>query len=57
MSGPSQIPWLEWDADAFARAASEQKPVLLSIGPAWCRWTAEMACVSYRDPRVLQLVS
>jgi len=57
MSDSSPIPWLEWGADAFSRAASEQKPVLLAIGPAWCRWTAEMACVSYRDPRVLQLVS
>ena len=51
------IPWLEWGADAFARAAAEQKPVLLAIGAAWCRWTEEMDRVSYRDPAVVRLVT
>ena len=51
------IQWLEWGADAFARAAAEQKPVLLAIGAAWCRWTAEMHRVSYRDPAVVRLVT
>jgi len=57
MSSPESIPWCEWGAEAFARASREQKPVLLSIGAAWCQWTAEMARVSYRDIRVLQLVA
>ena len=57
MSHPGPIQWFEWGTDAFVSAANEQKPVLLSIGAAWCRWTAEMARVSYRDPRVLQLVT
>ena len=52
-----EIPWLEWGADAFARAAAEQKPVLLAIGAAWCRGTEEMDRVSYRDPAVVQLVT
>ena len=51
------IPWLDWGADAFARAAAEQKPVLLAIGAAWCRWTEAMERVSYRDPRVVRLVT
>ena len=33
---PGSIDWLEWSAEAFARAARERKPVLLSIGASWC---------------------
>ena len=51
------IGWLEWGANTFARAAAEQKPVLLAIGAAWCRWTEEMDRVSYRDPGVVRLVT
>ena len=51
------IAWLDWGADAFVRSAAEQKPVLLFIGAAWCRWTAEMDRFSFRDPRVVRLVA
>lgn len=51
------IAWLDWGADAFARSAAEQKPILLFIGAAWCRWTAEMDRFSFRDPRVVRLVA
>ena len=54
---PHPIAWLEWGADAFVRAVAEQKPVLLAIGAAWCRWTEEMDRVSYRDPGVVRLVT
>ena len=57
MSKPDPIRWLEWGADALTRAAAEEKPILLSIGAPWCRWTAEMDRVSYRDPRVVRLVA
>ena len=52
-----RIGWIEWSADTFARAAAEQKPVLLAIGVAWCRGTEEMDRVSYRDPEVVRLVT
>jgi hypothetical protein len=51
------IPWLEWGADAFAQAAADERPVLLAIGAAWCRWTEEMDRVSYRDPTVVRLIT
>ncbi len=57
MPAAESIAWLDWGADAFARATAEQRPVLLFIGTAWCRWTAEMARFSYRDPRVVRLVA
>ena len=56
MPAAESIAWLDWGADAFARATAEQRPVLLFIGTAWCRWTAEMERFSYRDPRVVGLV-
>ena len=57
MPSTDSIAWLDWGADAFARAAAEQKPILLFIGTAWCRWTAEMDRFSYRDARVVRLVA
>ncbi|SUZ98200.1 uncharacterized protein METZ01_LOCUS51054, partial [marine metagenome] len=50
------IDWHEWGASTFARAAQDSKPVLLALGPAWCRWTAEMDQVVYCDPEVVRLV-
>ena len=50
------IDWLEWDAGAFARAAHERKPVLLSITAAWCLACHEMDRTTYADPRVDALV-
>ena len=57
MPAAESIAWLAWGADTFARAAAEQKPILLFIGTAWCRWTAEMDRFSYRDARVVRLVA
>jgi len=50
------IDWLPWGADAFARAAREGKPVLLSITAAWCRACHEMDSTTYADPAVAALV-
>ena len=52
-----EIKWREWTASTFALAAAEQKPVLLALGPAWCRGTDEMHRFSYTDPDVVQVVS
>jgi uncharacterized protein YyaL (SSP411 family) len=50
------ITWLPWSADAFARAAREGKPVLLSITAAWCQACHEMDRTTYADPGVAALV-
>jgi uncharacterized protein YyaL (SSP411 family) len=50
------ITWLPWSADAFARAAREGKPVLLSITAAWCQACHEMDHTTYADPEVAAMV-
>lgn len=51
------IAWRSWSRDAFAQAASGGKPVLLSLGASWCRWSAEMRRTTYADPVVCDLVA
>jgi uncharacterized protein YyaL (SSP411 family) len=51
------IRWVDWETDAFARAARERKPVLLSITAAWCGACHEMDRTTYADPRVDAIVS
>src|SRR5215510_8403867 len=50
------IEWLPWGTDAFARAAREGKPVLLSITAAWCRACHEMDRTTYADPAVAAII-
>jgi uncharacterized protein YyaL (SSP411 family) len=53
----SAIAWLSWSNDAFARARTEQKPVLLSISAAWCQWCREMDRTSYADPAITAVIN
>jgi uncharacterized protein len=53
----SGVDWQPWSSDAFARARDEQKPVLLSISTAWCRWCHEMDRTSYADPDIAALIN
>jgi len=48
--------WLPWTPDAFARAARERKPVLLSITASWCQACHEMDRTTYADARVEALI-
>jgi uncharacterized protein YyaL (SSP411 family) len=49
--------WLSWHPDAFARAARERKPILLSISASWCRACHEMDRTTYMDPVVIDLAA
>lgn len=51
------IAWEDWTPAAFARAAAEGRPVLLSISANWCHGCAVMDNVAYADPRVADLVA
>jgi uncharacterized protein YyaL (SSP411 family) len=50
------IQWQPWNAEAFARARAERKPVLLSLSATWCACCREMDRTSYADPRVIAMV-
>ena len=47
-------PWSDW---AFARARTEDKPILLDIGAVWCHWCHVMDGESYEDPAVAELLN
>jgi uncharacterized protein YyaL (SSP411 family) len=51
------VEWHQWGADAFARAAAEDKPVLLDIGAVWCHWCHVMYRESYEDPALAQVIN
>ncbi|MXY23092.1 MAG: thioredoxin domain-containing protein [Acidobacteria bacterium] len=57
--GPAARPvgWRPWCASAFADARAAGAPVLLSLGPSWCRATAAMASDTYADPAVAGLIA
>ena len=45
------VDWYEWGEEAFARARTEDRPVLLSVGYAACHWCHVMAHESFEDER------
>ncbi|MDP2205760.1 MAG: thioredoxin domain-containing protein [Alphaproteobacteria bacterium] len=51
------VHWMLWGEAAFARARSENKPVLLSIGYAACHWCHVMAHESFEDPATADLMN
>jgi uncharacterized protein YyaL (SSP411 family) len=51
------VDWYEWGEEALARAAAEQKPILLSIGYSACHWCHVMAHESFEDPATAALMN
>jgi len=46
------VDWYPWGDEAFARAATESKPIFLSIGYATCHWCHVMERESFADEAV-----
>jgi len=44
------VDWYPWGPEALARARTEGKPILLSIGYSACHWCHVMAHESFEDP-------
>jgi uncharacterized protein YyaL (SSP411 family) len=44
--------WLDWSDEAFERARSEQRPVLLFVRASWCRFCRELEQAVLGDERV-----
>ena len=51
------VHWQPWGPDALARAAAEDKPVMLSIGYAACHWCHVMAHESFEDPAIADILN
>ncbi len=43
------VDWYPWSAEAFERAKTANKPVLLDIGAVWCHWCHVMDGESYEN--------
>ncbi len=51
------IDWHEWGEEAFARAKSEGKPILLDIGAVWCHWCHVIDRESYENPEISRIIN
>ena len=51
------VGWHPWGEAAFARAKSEDKPILLDIGAVWCHWCHVMDRESYENPEIAAIIN
>src|ERR1700720_1949462 len=51
------IDWHEWSDAVFARAKSEDKPILLDIGAVWCHWCHVIDRESYENVEIAQIIN
>ena len=51
------IDWHEWSDAAFARAKSEDKPILLDIGAVWCHWCHVIDRESYENETIAKIIN
>ena len=51
------IDWHEWGEPAFARAKSEDKPILLDIGAVWCHWCHVIDRESYENADIAKIIN
>jgi hypothetical protein len=51
------VQWYPWSEAAFARARTENKPILLDIGAVWCHWCHVMDRESYEDPELARIIN
>ena len=51
------VDWYPWGEEAFEKARSENKPILLSIGYSACHWCHVMAHESFENDDIAQLMN
>ncbi|OGP58041.1 MAG: hypothetical protein A2V65_11830 [Deltaproteobacteria bacterium RBG_13_49_15] len=51
------VDWYPWCEEAFSRARSENKPILLSIGYSTCHWCHVMERESFNDPKIAETMN
>ncbi|MGH7198360.1 MAG: thioredoxin domain-containing protein [Candidatus Omnitrophota bacterium] len=51
------VDWYAWGKEAFTKAKSEDKPILLSIGYSTCHWCHVMEEESFEDPGIAEVMN
>ncbi|HEX6729075.1 MAG TPA: thioredoxin domain-containing protein [Pyrinomonadaceae bacterium] len=51
------VDWYPWGEEAFAKAKTENKPILLSVGYSACHWCHVMAHESFEDEEIAKLMN
>jgi uncharacterized protein YyaL (SSP411 family) len=51
------VDWYEWGEEAFERARTEDKPVLLDVGAVWCHWCHVIDRESYDNPEIAEIIN
>src|SRR5579871_4468758 len=51
------VDWYPWGNEAFEKARTEDKPILLSIGYAACHWCHVMAHESFENAETARLIN
>ena len=55
-AGTQAIEWQPWSDSVFAQAKEQGRFVLLDLGTVWCHWCHVMDEITYRDPKVIELI-
>jgi uncharacterized protein YyaL (SSP411 family) len=55
--GDNPVDWYPWGEEAFSRARTEGKPVMLSVGYSTCHWCHVMAHESFEDEATAGLLN
>jgi len=50
------IEWRAWSEGIFEQARRENRFVLLDLDAVWCHWCHVMDEITYRDPKVIELI-
>lgn len=51
------VDWFPWGSEAFEKAATENKPIFLSIGYATCHWCHVMEHESFEDAEIAKIMN
>jgi uncharacterized protein YyaL (SSP411 family) len=51
------VDWYPWGSEALAKAAAEDKPILVSIGYSACHWCHVMEKESFEDEETARLMN
>jgi uncharacterized protein YyaL (SSP411 family) len=57
MHAHNPVDWYPWGDEAFKKARSENKPILLSVGYAACHWCGVMERESFADPAIGEIMN